>query len=186
MGELNQADLKNAKHLKMFMDAHCNSTHYLFGRQSSMTSEAKAFDKGNKNLLIASNALAVIVCIDIMKPQCMYAAASLTPTEKKKCLKTVVNSRMYSCGCELFPPDHPLCSTVIVRQANCSEPMESQYYSATCVSFPPVCLFCSSPEMLAEDEIVSTLKNEFAVVRPICFLCRADGKRPATLGNLTL
>ena len=36
--------------------------------------------------------------------------------------------------------------------------------------------------MLAEDELVRSLKDEYAVVRPICFLCRSDGKRPVTWG----
>ena len=148
-----------------------------------MTSGAKAVDKEYKKLLIASKVRAVIVCVECLKPRCVYTAGALTPDEKK-CLKPLINGRMYSCGCELFPPDHPLHSTVIVRQAaNCSDPMEAHYYNATCVSFPPVCWFCGSPEeMLAEDELVRSLKDEYAVVRPICFLCRSDGKRPATWG----
>lgn len=241
MRELNQASLKNAKDLHMFMKAHCNSTHYLFqvkkcGEESCFhcgahpirlteqlkdihfvplpvldssknhykkfgeiygqlpsevdrpsltfaTSEAKACDKENRKLLVASKVRAVLVCVECMKPRCVYAAGALTPDEKR-CLKPLINSRVYSCGCELFPPEHPLHSSVIVRQAiNCSDPMEAQYYSATCMSFPPVCWFCGSPEeVLAEDELVRSLKDEYAVVRPICFLCRSDGKRPATWG----
>ena len=51
------------------------------------------------------------------------------------------------------------------------------------LSGSPVCWFCGSPEeMLAEDELMRSLKDEYAVVRPICFLCRSDGKRPATWG----
>lgn len=34
MGELNQATLKNAKDLQVFMKAHCSSTHYLFKLKS--------------------------------------------------------------------------------------------------------------------------------------------------------
>ena len=119
-----------------------------------MTSGAKAVDKEYKKLVIASKVHAVIVCVECMKPQCVYAAGALTPDEKK-CLKHLINGRMYNCGCELFPPDHPLHSTVIVRQAaNCSDPMKAHCYSATCVSFPPVRWFCGSPdEMLAEDEV---------------------------------
>ena len=30
--------------------------------------------------------------------------------------------------------------------------------------------------MLAEDELVRSLKDEYAVVRSICFLCTSDGK----------
>ena len=34
--------------------------------------------------------------------------------------------------------------------------------------------------MLAEDELVRSLKDEYAIVCPVCFLCRSDGKRTAT------
>ena len=241
VGHLNQATLKNAKDLQVFMKAHCNSTHYLFqvkkcgedscshcgahlirlpesefkdiqfvplpvldisknhykkfeemysqlpsevdrpSISSAVTSGAIAVDKEYKKVLIASKVRAVIVCVECVKPQCVYAAGALTPDEKKY-LKPLINGRMYSCGCELFPPDHPLHSTVVVCQAaNCSDPMEAHYYSATCESFPPVCWFCGSPEeMLAEDKLVRSLKDEYVVVCPICFLYRSDGKRPAT------
>ena len=33
-----------------------------------------------------------------------------------------------------------------------------------------------------EDEYMQNLRSEYAVVRPICFLCRSDGKMPATWG----
>ena len=61
--------------------------------------------------------------------------------------------------------------------------MEAKYYSSSCTTFPPVCWYCASPEeTLADDELVQDLRGQFAVVRPICFLCRSDGKRPATWG----
>ena len=79
---------------------------------TSATSEAKAIDKENKKLLIASKVRAVIVCVECMKPRCVYAAGALT-LDEKKCLKPLLCGRMYSCGCELFPPDHPLHSTTV-------------------------------------------------------------------------
>ena len=64
------------------------------------------------------------------------------------------------------------------RESRCT----TQYLSSVCVKFP-VCYFCGSPEeTLAEDECVQTLKTLYAVVRPICFFGRSDGKRPATWG----
>ena len=41
-----------------------------------------------------------------------------------------------------------------------------------------VCFHCGSPEetLVIDDEIVE-LKKQYAVVRPICFLCKSDGKK---------
>ena len=113
----------------------------------------------------------------------LYAATRLQETERNQ-LEQVVQSRMYTCGSELFPPESPLHDTVICRQPlNCCDTMETQYFSSVCAKFPPVCYFCGSPEeTLAEDECAQTLKTQYAVVRPICFLCRSDGKHPATWG----
>ena len=55
--------------------------------------------------------------------------------------------------------------------------METQYYSATLVSFPPVCYYCGTgEECLVEDDSIHELRKEYAVLRPICFLCKAEGK----------
>ena len=150
---------------------------------TSVSSEAKAVDKQNKKLLVAAKVRATIGCIECKKLRCIYSAGALT-IEEKKFLKQVIEDRAYSCGCELFPPDSPFHSTIICRQAlSCNDTMESQYYSSSCVSFPSVCWFCAGPEeMLVEDEYMQNLRSEYAVVRPICFLCRSDGKRPATWG----
>ncbi len=146
---------------------------------SSVTSEAKEADK--KKLSIAAKVRDIIVCIDCKKPRCVYASATLSSDERKH-LKHVLHSGIYTCGCELFPP--ALHDAVICRQAlTCKDPMETQYYSSVCVSFPPVCWFCGCPEeMLADDEFVQNLRTEYAIVRPICFLCRSEDKRPATWG----
>lgn len=99
-------------------------------------------------------------------------------------LKQIISDGAYTCGSVLFPPNSSLHSTVFCRQAlSCSDPIETQYYSSVCVSFPPVCWFCGAPEeMLTDDEFIRNLRQEYAIVRPICFLCRSDGKRPATWG----
>lgn len=42
--------------------------------------------------------------------------------------------------------------------------------------------YCVGPEeMLMDDEFVQKLKAEYAIVCPIYFLCRPNGKRPALL-----
>ena len=243
MGNLNQATLKNATDLQAFMDAHCNSTHYLFqvkkcGKEScsyccqhpvrlpqseferlsfvplpllnatkdhykkfeelygkvpsevdrpsltpTATSDAKEADKENRKLLVASKVRNVIVCVECRKPRCVFAAGTLSTVQRDH-LKLIIGGKMYTCGSGLFPPQSPLHETVICRQAlSCTDPMEAQYYSSVCTKFPPVCWFCGSPEeMLSDDELVMNLRSEYAIVRPICFLCRSDGKRPATWG----
>ena len=61
----------------------------------------------------------------------------------------------------------------------CVDPVETQYYSATLVSFPLVCYYCGiDEESLVEDDEIERLRSEFAVVRPLCFLCKSDGKTP--------
>ena len=60
--------------------------------------------------------------------------------------------------------------------------MEAQYYSAKLVSFPPVCYYCRLPvpeEFLVNDKMVE-LKWMYAVVRPICLFCKAEGKKVFT------
>ena len=91
-------------------------------------------------------------------------------------------SKLYVCGSFLFLPDSMYHSTIVVRQAlSCEEHVEVQYYSSTLCSFPPVCYHCGGPEeTLLNNEEVLELKKQFAIVRPICFLCRSSGKRPAT------
>ena len=148
---------------------------------SPVLSEAKEADRENKKLLIAAKVRDVIVCIDCKKPRCVYASVALSCDERKH-LKHAIHSGVYTCGCQLFQPGSSLHDAVICRQAlTCKETMETQYYSSVCVSFPPVCWFCGCPEMLTDDEFLQNLRTEY-IVRPICFLCRSEGKHPATWG----
>ena len=149
----------------------------------TVSSEAKEADKENKKLLVAGKVRSVIVCSDCSKPRCVYAAASLGSEDRNQ-LKCLVETKVYTCGSILFPPESPLHRTVICRQnLSCLSPMETQYYSGVATAFPPVCWYCAGPEeMLTNDEFMDNLRSQYAVVRPICFLCRSDGKRPATWG----
>ena len=87
----------------------------------------------------------------------------------------------HTCGAAVFPPSSQLTDTVVVRQnIGCTNPMETQYYSATLVSFPPVCHYCGAGEecFVEDDSIRDLKKEECAVVHPICFICKAEGKTP--------
>ena len=57
--------------------------------------------------------------------------------------------------------------------------MECQHYSAKLVSFAPVCYYCGITEdSFVEDAETQQLRQEYAVVRPLCFLCKSEGKTP--------
>ena len=114
--------------------------------------------------------------LECQKPQCVYAAGTLT-FEEKRVLKLVITSQAYSCGCQLFPSGSPFHTTIVCQQAmSCNDLMETQYYSSSCISFPSVCWFCTMPEeTLVNDDFIQNLRCEYAIVRPICFLCRSNG-----------
>ena len=121
---------------------------------------------------------------ECFKPRCIYSEAKLTLKEKE--ILTDLE-RDFTCGSILFPPLSPYHSTIIVRtNITCQNPIEAQYYSCRLVNFPPVCSHCGAPEeALVEDQLVRDLKQRKQIVRPICFLCRADGKAPHTWGAST-
>ena len=57
--------------------------------------------------------------------------------------------------------------------------MEAQYYSSKLVSFPLVCYYCGvTEESFVDDDALKHLREEYAVVRPLCFLCQSEGKTP--------
>ena len=76
-----------------------------------------------------------------------------------------------------------------LRERGCINPIECQYYSSKLVSFPPVCYYCGiSEESFVEDDEIQQLREEYAVVRPLCFLCKAEGKSrcPQMSGNVVV
>ena len=83
---------------------------------------------------------------------------------------------MYTCGSSLFLRES---GGIAVREALvCTSPIESQYYSAVLVHFLPVCYYCGlGEESLVDNEEVQELKQMYAVVYPICFVCLSDGKK---------
>ena len=147
--------------------------------QQSGDPEAVEADTKHKLLFNSSKVRAILNCQECFKPRCVYSARKLSLNEKVL-LDVVVEDKTYTCRAAVFPPSSPLADTVVVRQnIGCPNPMEAQYYSATLVSFPPVCYFCAvGEECLVEDDSIRELRKEYAVVRPICFLCKAEGKTP--------
>ena len=138
-------------------------------------------DKTNSELFRNTHVRRVINCQDCLKPRCVFATKVLT-TEEKAAIALVDESRLFSCGVPLFPPDSPIHKTIVVRQKlTCSSPIEAQYYSAKLVKLPAVCYCCGGcGETLVYNEHFTQLQPEFQIVRPICFLCSAEGKQPFT------
>ena len=143
--------------------------------------EAAAADEQNRELFNATRVRGAIQCQECFKPRCIFARNKLTSKERLS-IEEVKESHLFTCGCCLFPPTSELFPTIVVRQnCTCSAVVEAQYYSAKLVSFAPVCYYCGLPQesLVNNDEIVA-LKQKYAVVRPICFFCKADGKKVYT------
>ena len=122
------------------------------------------------------------MCGECHKPRCVYAARKLSAVEATL-LEQIKEDNVYTCGSQMFPPDHHLMSTVIVRIGiTCQSPMESTYYGAANVHFPDACYYCGElePAQLLDDEYIKQLKKMFAIVRPLCTKCRSIGKEAKT------
>ena len=98
----------------------------------------------------------------------VYAKGKLT-LQEKNALTAIDDSRVYTCGSTLFSSSSDFKSLVVRRNIQCMSPIEAQYYSAKLVNFPPVCYYCGgSEETLVNDEEMTELKQQYAVVRPLC------------------
>ena len=51
---------------------------------------------------------------------------------------------------------------------------------ASLATFPHICFYCGRGESLHEGPDIEELQQQFAVVRPICTYCIANGKHPKT------
>lgn len=72
--------------------------------------------------------------------------------------------------------------TVVVKALVCSSHVEAPYYS---VHFPLVYPGLSD-EVLVDDDKIRDLKKCYAIVYPICFLCRPMDKAPIASSHQTL
>ena len=145
--------------------------------QQSGDPDAIDADAKHKHLFYSSKVRGTLHCQECFKPRCVYSARKLGRDERVL-IERVDEEKTYSCGSALF--HSILVDTVVVRQnIGCTNPIETEYYSATFVSFPPVCYYCgAAEESLVEDDNTRQLKQEYAIVRPLCFLCKSEGKTP--------
>ena len=119
-----------------------------------------------------------VCCHECNHRRCIYSNKVLTTAEKS--LLQVAKEILYSCGMQ-FATSGLLSEIVTVREGiSCQSPMEAQYYSATLAKFPDVCYQCGKDEPLHESPEIAELKQQFAVVRPICTFCVQKGEQPKT------
>ena len=141
--------------------------------------DARQIDREHKGILVKAKVRAVVCCGECHKPRCIYSNSKLSPQEKVvlDCMK---ETNLYTCGSPLFSEGTPLASTVITREAlTCGSPIETQYYSAVLVHFSPVCYYCGlGEETLVDDDEMKELRTSYAVVLPLCFICKSEGKSP--------
>ena len=105
------------------------------------------------------------------KQRCIFSKGKLTLAEWIY-VQDIKDSCLFTCGSSLFPPTSEL-SSVVRQNCSCRLPVEVQYYSAKLISFPQSGL--PEQSLVNNDEIVS-LKQQYAVVRPICFFLQGRRK----------
>ena len=127
-----------------------------------------------KSLLVCGKVRNVIICGECHKPRCVYSVLKLSK-EQIVLVESIKESNLYTSGAPLFPPGLPLENSIVVMEALvCSLYIETQYYSAVLIHFEPVCYFCGlwGEESLIDNDEIWELKSSYAVVYPICFLCK--------------
>lgn len=147
-------------------------------RAAEPSTEAKQQDSENKALLVAGKVRGCIECSECGKCRCVYSPSVLHYGEEIE-LARIRESKLYTCGSVLFPPGHMYEGSIIVREAlTCNSTIEAQYFSSKLVSFPLVCYHCGlTEETLVNDDEIEELKKSYAIVYPICFLCKTEGKK---------
>ena len=165
------------KHYKPFTEMYGKEISEC-DRPSQVTDENSWIDKENSDLFRNTRVRKCINCQECLKPRCIYAVKVLS-WEEKAAIRVIDESHLYTCGSPLFTNESPLHSSVVVRQKlTCSSPIEAQYYSAKLVTMPCVCYWCGgAEETLLFDDLFTQLQREYQVVRPMCFLCKAENKQ---------
>ena len=145
------------------------------------SSHGEEVDKKRKDIITSSKIRCILICQECFKPRCVYAKTKLKPDEKSA-IEEVQESRLFTCGSSLFPPDSPLSGTICVRKSlSCGDPMELSYFSAILVHFSPVCYWCGlSEETLVRDQEFTDLARNYQTAHAICMFCKQEGKLPFT------
>ncbi|XP_056009061.1 uncharacterized protein LOC130051279 [Ostrea edulis] len=142
-------------------------------------------DRQNRELFKSQKVRDVVFCGECSKPRCVYSNKKMT-TEQEELLRRIKEDRFYSCGGSLLPADSDNLGLVVKESVSCSSEVETNYFTTSLRHYlPPICIHCGSAENLLDDSdpYISSLYEEYSVVRPICFQCRNAGKDTKNLGG---
>lgn len=93
---------------------------------------------------------------------------------------------VYTCGDPMVAEDVEDPGMVGREAINCTTEVETSYFSTSLNHYlPPVCVHCGSVDSLLDDTdpYISGLFEQYSIVRPICQICKNNGKDARTLGK---
>nr|XP_022291341.1 uncharacterized protein LOC111102766 [Crassostrea virginica] len=143
-------------------------------------------DQRNREVFKTQKVCGIVVCEEYLKPRCIYSDKKLT-REQEELLLRLMEDHLYTCGNSLVPED-VVDPGIFVREAiNCTTEVETFYFSTSLKHYlPPVCVPCGSVDNLLEetDPYISSLYEQYSVVRPICENCKTIGRDARTWGKI--
>ena len=97
-----------------------------------------------------------------------------------------MEDHLYTCGNSLVPEDVEDPGIFVREAINCTTEVKTFYFSTSLKHYlPPVCVHCGSVDNLLEetDPYISSLYEQYSVVRPICENCKTIGRDARTWGK---
>ena len=157
--QLTKSNLKKYVDLQLFMDSHCNATHYGLQVKKCNKSDWKFCSVFHSNRLEVNY-------------------------NQEVAIRRVKDEEEYICVAALLVEKSPFDATVVVcRSLSCTlSPMETTYYATKSIRSPEICSHCGGKNRLANNNTIKELKSRFATVRPKCCICYNAEKEPATRG----
>ena len=92
----------------------------------------------------------------------------------------------YTCGDSLVPEDVEDPGIFVREAINCTTVVKTSYFFTSLKHYlPPVCVHCGSVDNLLEDTdpYISSLYEQYSIVRPICENCKSIGRDARTWGK---
>ena len=146
--------------------------------QTTGDAEAVAADAKHKPLFVSSKVYMLFKCEECFKVGAFMHYTSFSGSRRLFC-KICMMRNCTLVALHSFHLIHSLLALLWCGNINCSTPMECQYCSLKLTTFPPVCYYCGiSEETFVEDAETEQLRQEYAVVRLLCFPCKSEEKTP--------
>ena len=130
-------------------------------------------DEINKPLLVKEKARSLVPCVSCLKPRVIYADAKTFKQEQRN-ISTHIEVLHYTCGSPLFPEEHRLHSSIVVKlMTSCSDNIEISYYSSE--KFASICIYCANSENLMD--ISEDINKNYRKVYPLHTSCSIGKKK---------